>query len=179
MISHGLWSGVVDLDAKTLLRHPKLNQGAYPPLRQFIPRGFYFPMSSMNLAFTRAVLPLMYFPLMGEDDQGSPWGYDRFDDIWAGVIAKKIADHLEWGVINGSPFVRHRGDSDRRKNLRKEKSGLIINERFWKLVDEIQLTKRTAATSYLELSEKIRFPMGYYFRKLRQAMKIWAKLFLS
>ena len=179
VISHGLWSGVVDLDAKTLLKNQNLVQEAYPPLRQFVPRGYYFPMSSMNLAFTRAAIPLMYFPLMGENEKGVPWGFDRFDDIWAGIIAKKIVDHLGWGIINGSPFIRHRGDSDRQVNARKEKSGLIVNERLWKLVDEVPLTKRTAATCYLELAEKIRFPQRRYFRRLRQAMKIWVRLYLS
>ena len=45
----------------------------------------------MSLAFRIEALPLMYLPLMGE---GQP--YDRFDNIWGGVIAKRVCDHLGW-----------------------------------------------------------------------------------
>ncbi|MCH7951731.1 hypothetical protein IH980_03275 [Patescibacteria group bacterium] len=178
MISHGLWSGVVDLDAKTLVNFPKLNQNPYPPIRQFVPNGLYFPMSSMNLAFKREATPLMYFPLMGVGSDGTGWGYDRFDDIWAGLFAKKIVDHLGWSIVSGSPFVHHKGASDRFQNIQKEKDGLVVNEWLWRRVDSMELTRRTAARCYLELAEKIRFPKQRYFRKLREAMLIWAKLFL-
>lgn len=177
MISHGLWSGVVDLDAKTLVKFPKLHQNPYPPIRQFVPNGLYFPMCSMNLAFRRDVVPLMYFLLMGEDENGVAWGYDRFDDIWAGVFAKKIADHLGWAVVNGSPFILHKAASDRQGNVRKESSGLSVNEWLWKRVNEVELRKRSAASCYLEIAEKLRFPNWRYFRKLREAMIIWARLF--
>lgn len=178
VISHGLWSGVVDLDAKTLVNYPELNQDSYPPIRQFVPNGLYFPMSSMNLAFNKAAAVLMYFPLMGVDEEDQRWGYDRFDDIWAGVFAKKISDHLGWSIVSGSPFVHHKGASDRHKNVRKEARGLVVNEWLWKRVEAVRLTSKDAARCYLELAEKIRFPEQRYFRKLREAMLIWVKLFL-
>ena len=179
MISHGLWSGVVDLDAKTLVKFPKLNQNPYPPIRQFVPKGLYFPMCSMNLAFKREAIPLMYFPLMGEAKDGTKWGYDRFDDIWAGIFAKKICDHFNFAVVSGSPFVHHKAASDRRQNIHKEAAGLEVNEWLWRRVDEVRLTRRTPVRCYLELAERIRFPKQRYFRKLREAMLIWVKLFLN
>jgi len=39
---------------------------------------------------------------MGE---GQP--YRRFDDIWFGVIAKRICDHLGWSIAVGDPHVHH------------------------------------------------------------------------
>ncbi len=102
VISHGLWSGALDLDAKTEVKLPKLlNEAPYPPLRQFIPRDYFFPMCSMNLAFKREITPLMYFPLMGYDPRGRYWGFDRYDDIWAGLFAKKVCDHLNLTIVNG------------------------------------------------------------------------------
>ena len=74
VISHGLWSNKMDMDAQTQLTIGDVNISAYPPLRQFVPQGQFFPMSSMNLAFTRDMVPLMYFPLMGKDPQGNAWG---------------------------------------------------------------------------------------------------------
>lgn len=177
MISHGLWSNKMDLDAKTQLQHPDVSMDPYPPMISFIPKGAYFPMSSMNLAFRREILPLMYFPPMGSDPEGNLWGYDRFDDIWAGIFAKKICDHLGLGVISGSPFVEHRKASDPHKNLEKEKAGTAANETLWKVVDDVVLKEDTPISCYKELARKIRFPKEPYFEKLREAMLIWVALF--
>lgn len=169
----------MDLDARTQLRNPDAMIDAYPPMVSFIPKGYFFPMSSMNLAFRREVTPLMYFPLMGYDPKGIPWGYDRFDDIWAGIFAKKICDHLGLGVVNGSPFVEHRKASDPNKNLEKERAGLAVNEKLWREVDEVALKQNSPAQCYRELAQKIRFPKERYFEKLREAMLFWAGLFLT
>lgn len=177
VISHGLWSNKIDLDGITEAQHPGVNVPPYPPMRGFIPEGTYFPMCSMNLAFARSAVPFMYFPLMGFDPQGKSWGYDRFDDIWAGLFAKKICDHLGLAVINGSPFIEHRKASNVKQNVTKEKLGIEMNERLWQSVDEVQLTKKSSATCYRELAEKIHFPKTPYFRELRRAMIIWSQLF--
>lgn len=177
VISHGLWSNKMDMDAKTQLAIGNVNIPAYPPLRQFVPKGQFFPMSSMNLAFTRDMVPLMYFPLMGKDPQGSAWGFDRYDDIWAGIFVKKIIDHLGLSVVNGSPFVEHRKASDPYKNLEKEKTGMAVNEELWRMVEVVRLTQSTAMDCYNELISKIVFPKQPYFKKLREAMSIWSHLF--
>jgi len=177
MVSHGLWSKNLDLDGQTQKKHPRLDIPAYPQLLSFIPQGQYFPMCSMNLAFKRDVVPLMFFPLMGRDPKGRAWGFDRFDDIWAGIFAKKIMDHLGFAVVNGSPFVEHRKASDADVNIRKEKTGMKVNETLWKWVDAVNLTQKTPAACYRELAQKISFPDTRYFKKLREAMLLWADLF--
>jgi len=177
VISHGLWTNKIDLDAQTELHNPNLNLPLYPPFRQFIPKGVYFPMCSMNLAFSRQATPLMYFPLMGFNPDGNPWGFDRFDDIWAGIIAKKICDHLGLSIVNGSPFVEHRKASNLHNNLEKEKAGLEVNEYLWENIDAVRLTKNTVAGCYSELTNKVVFPKNSYFIRLRQAMGLWIRLF--
>jgi reversibly glycosylated polypeptide / UDP-arabinopyranose mutase len=177
MISHGLWTNKIDLDGITEINYPDLNLPAYPPILQFIPQHAYFPMCSMNLAFRREVTPLMYFPLMGANPEGAPWGYDRFDDIWAGIFAKKIIDHLGWAAVNGSPFIEHKKASDPQKNILKEKRGITANEWMWKRVDEAALSKDTPAECYVELAKNIRFPRDTYFERLREAMGHWGNLF--
>ena len=178
MLSHGLWSGALDLDAKTEIKLPKLlNEKIYPPIGQFIPFNSFYPMCSMNLAFKREIVPLMFFPMMGENPNGILWPYNRYDDIWAGIFSKKIMDHLKMGVINGSPFVNHRKASTPKHNHSKELNGMKVNETLWKKVQQVKLTKKTPKSCYIELAKKIKFPEGIYFRKLRQAMIIWANLF--
>lgn len=177
LVSHGLWSNKMDMDAQTQKAIGNVNVPPYPPMRQFVPSGEYFPMSSMNLAFLRAATPLMYFPLMGSDPSGRDWGFDRFDDIWAGIFVKKILDHLGLAVTNGSPFVEHRKASDVEKNLVKEKTGLEVNEFLWKEVDRVSLTQKTPAACYRELAQNMHFPDTAYFRSLRDAMCLWGALF--
>jgi len=177
MVSHGLWSKNLDLDGKTQKKFPGLNIAPYPSMASFVPKGQYFPMCSMNLAFRKEVTPLMYFPLMGKDPDGRAWEFDRFDDIWAGIFAKKIMDHLGYGVANGSPFVEHRKASDPDGDIQREKQGLPMNEKLWTWVDSVILTKKTPASCYLELAQKIIFPKTRYFMKLRDAMIIWANMF--
>lgn len=177
-VSHGLWSGALDLDGVTEVKLKKLlDESKYPSLRHIIPFNYYYPMCSMNLAFSREVTPLMFFPMMGEGPDGKEWPYNRFDDIWAGIFSKKIMDHLNLGVINGSPMVYHKKASKPKENQIKEMSGLRVNETLWKTVDKVKLTKNTPKDCYLELARKVEFPKNIYFQKLKKAMIIWANLF--
>lgn len=178
-VSHGLWSGALDLDGQTEVANGKLlTEMPYLSIRQVVPTGIYYPMCSMNLAFRREATPLMFFPMMGQNQEGVSWGYDRFDDIWAGILSKKILDHLCISVVNGSPFIEHRKKSIPNHNLAKEKAGLLVNEQFWRWVDQVSLTEATPALCYKELAEKAFFPDEPYFNKLREAMIIWANLFI-
>jgi hypothetical protein len=177
-VSHGIWSGALDLDGKTEIQLPSLLvEKPYPPIRQVIPFGYYYPMCSMNLAFHRDVIPLMFFPMMGQDHRGRNWGFDRYDDIWAGIFSKKIMDHLGWGVVCGSPQVEHRKKSLPTMNHDKEKDALMVNERLWMDLDVTTLTDDNPMTCYRQLIETINFPQGEYFIKLRHAMRIWLSKF--
>lgn len=177
-VSHGIWSGALDLDAQTETKLPQLlAEKPYPPLRQFIPKLQYYPMCSMNLAFHKDVIPLMFFPMMGQDQDGNQWPYDRFDDIWAGILSKKIMDHLNWAVVSGSPQVKHNKLSMPLKNYQKEKAGLKENELFWQAVDQVKLTKTNPIACYQELAEKLPHQNNYYYKKLKDAMKVWINAF--
>jgi reversibly glycosylated polypeptide/UDP-arabinopyranose mutase len=177
VISHGLWSHAMDMDARTQIAIGNVNIRRYPPIRQFIPFGYYFPMSSMNLAFVRDITPLMYFPLMGKNPAGRAWGFDRYDDIWAGIFAKKILDHLGLAVASGSPFVEHKKASDPAVNAKKEQKGMRVNEDLWKFIDAVRLTGKTPAACYKELSVVITKLRPRYFADLAKAMGVWIRLF--
>lgn len=177
VISHGLWANILDFDAKTHLKYPNLHMPVFNPnLVESIPKDYFFPMCSMNLAFKTKITPIMYFPPMGYDNKGNHWGYDRFDDIWAGIFAKKIIDHLGYTVVNGSPFVEHRKASNINENLKKEVEGIKTNESLHQKAKKVKLTANNIKDSYLELTKKIQFPKEKYFKKLKEAMKIWIKL---
>ena len=92
-------------------------------------------MCGMNLAFKPEVAPAMYFAPSGPDQP-----YDRFDDIWMGIIAKRVFDHLRLYCYTGYPQVVHDRASDPFKNLIKEAPGIEANEGFWAYIDAIDLT---------------------------------------
>tara|TARA_Y100000310_G_scaffold177773_1_gene177782 strand:- start:5011 stop:5904 length:894 start_codon:yes stop_codon:yes gene_type:complete len=169
VMSHGLWENIPDLDASsqlTLQKFPEVNN--YEETK--VMTG-YWPMCNMNVAFKREIAPLMYFGLMGEG-----WPYDRFGDIWCGIVAQKIMKHLGLYAVSGHPFIHHDRASDPIRNLVKEAPGVEVNEYFWERVDEVQLTKTSVEDCYLELWDKIDL-QGEYWKKRKEATKIWINLF--
>jgi hypothetical protein len=171
VLNHGLWNNVPDFDAPTQMLHLR-----YPRELSWtdrtIPLGSYFPMCGMNVAIRPEAIPAFYFLLMGLET----YGFDRFGDIWAGVLLKKIADHLGYSVNSGSPAIKHLRASNVWANLRKEAPGLGINETFWSSVDAIPLRGNDFRSCYRELAKGLALT-GAYWDTLRTAMLTWTDLF--
>jgi len=170
VINHGLWIDTPDYDSPTQLLQNR-NSFEFIPINQTIPVGMYFPMCGMNLAFLPQVVPAMYFLLMGEN-----WKYHRFGDIWAGIMIKKICDHLGYVINSGEPWVSHRRASNIWDNLSKETPGLRVNEEVWCAVDRIILHGDTFAECYAEIARELTLSC-WYWTELKKAMSIWAGLF--
>jgi hypothetical protein len=123
VISHGVWEGVADWDSPT-----QLVLGSHRPVEFYkgpIPKGVYYPMCSMNLAFKRKALPYLYH---------APWalGINRFDDILTGVESKREIDERGWAAVSGYARVHHERASNVFTNLKNEAPGMYLNEQFWK-----------------------------------------------
>lgn len=175
VLNHGLWSGVPDLDGATMLHNPDLR--FTPHLEsQTIPRHNFFPMCGMNLAWRSELTPAMYFGLFGPD-----YGFDQYDDIWAGVLVKKVIDHLGYAVRSGYPSVEHRKQSNAFVNLQKQAPGMAMNEVFWQIVQDIELTEDTVIGAYRELITQLpdvveHEPVGWT-KKFKETSLIWLNLF--
>ena len=181
MLNHGLWHNVPDLDALTQLTRSRqwdssgqLVEKDY--LKSFtVPRGAFFPMCGMNLAFRPEAVSALYFLLMGP-----AYPYDRFGDIWAGIIFKRICDHLGYAITSGVPVVEHKRASNVWANLRKEAPALEVNERVWAVVDEARLYSDGMGACYRDVADALGYFLGTtdeYWVQLRRAMHIWASLF--
>ena len=153
--SQGLWTNVPDLDAVRILMDGDLEGQAQTRTerRDFtdnfsVDTGQYLTVCSMNLAFTREVIPAFYqFPM---DD--NKWGIGRFDDIWSGLTLKKAADMLDKSIINGFPLcVHNKAKRSTFSDLTNEVPALELNEHFWKAIDEASET----ASSYEEAYEEM------------------------
>lgn len=173
VLNVGLWEGVPDFDAIQTLG--KADPVQLPSVNRIIARGQYFPMCGMNMCFKREACPLMYFPLMGLNQP-----YRRFDDIWAGIIMKKVCDHLNLLVSVGKPFIYHSKASDPMTNLVKEAPGIAANETFWETIDEIELTSNDPKWCMNEMGVKLlEHSKSEYMSTLGASLCSWANLFPS
>lgn len=179
MVHHGLWSNVPDLDGITQLANPGLRLGPAEHV-DVVPDGAFFPFCIMNVAFRREAAPLLYMLLMGQDLDGERWGFDRFDDIWAGLFVKRTADHLRYAVTSGAPSVHHSRASDPHRNAELEAPGMAAHEDFWEHIAAAPLTASTPGGCYAELADAVAAfpgepPRPGYWRDLAAAMRLWAR----
>lgn len=123
VLSHGVWEGFADWDAPTQLVDGNKEIDFY---KGPIPKGVYYPMCIMNIAFREEALPYIYQP-----PQGEKAGIWRFDDIWSGVLSKREIDKNGWAVVTGYSRTLHQRASNVWKNLKYESTGLELNETFW------------------------------------------------
>jgi reversibly glycosylated polypeptide/UDP-arabinopyranose mutase len=184
LLNHGVWDHVPDLDGVMSLAGLRIEQRVTLRARhEVVPPGMHFPLCAMNVCYARAAIPAAYNLLMGLE----AYGFDRFDDIWSGVLLKRIADHLGLFVTSGRPFVHHSRASDPFVNLRKEARGIQLHEFFWPHVAAAPLAnERTVADAYAtlarwvcglpEASPAADAPPGY-FARLCDAMLTWLELF--
>lgn len=168
VLSHGLWDLYPDYDAVTSLARPSL---PFSGRNQVIPRFNFFPMCGMNVAFNIKIAPLMYFGLQGQD-----YPFDRFDDIWCGVFAKKVIDHLGLAVFSGQPTIRHTKLSNLLVNLKKEAPGIHENEYVWQAVQSVVLTAEDFIPAAKELFKAVPLKSDFWI-KYREAALIWLDLF--
>lgn len=172
MCNHGLWENVPDFDSIQTLSMGEIPYFAPAFTNRVMPHGQYYCHCGMNFAFKRNITVLSYFPLMGE---GSP--YRRFDDIWFGVILKKICDHLRYYVTCGEPVIHHARASDPMTNLIKEAPGIAFNEKFWNIIESVGFKESTPEDCMLELGSHLEKQDDDYVKKLGKAIGIWTKLF--
>jgi len=176
--SMGLWTGNPDFDA--IQEFGQLPEVKIPNQNRIVPFGQYFPFCGMNFCIIKEMAVASYFPIMG---QHSPYG--RFDDIWFGIIFKKVADHLGYSVSVGKPTIHHTKASNRYKNLIKEAPGISANEYFWRIIDGIPLTGKNPKDCMLEIGtylQKDDVPYkdefeNDYLNNLGKAIVIWVGLF--
>ena len=172
--SVGLWTEAGDPDAIEALT--KIARGDAEPFQpspgvRLVPHGQYVPVCGMNLFFSKAALPFFYFPLMGE---GQP--YRRMDDIFCGILAKKMFDHLGWHMVVGEPFVVHSRASDPFVNLVKEAPGIAANETFWEAVDAVKLTNTEPIKVVRDMGSGLVGHKDPYIANLGKALGVWADL---
>jgi hypothetical protein len=117
-----------------------------------IPRHVFFPVCAMNFAFRKELLPYAYQAPMGRKLlQDGLEVFDRFADIWAGLVMKHAIDNvLNGAAVSGYSVVEHRRASNVWANLRKEAPGMELNETMYKEIPHL-LTDMGGRNPYIDL----------------------------
>ena len=169
VVSQGLWTNIPDLDAVRILSDGDLNGQAKTRLNAgdfgenfTVKRGQFTTVCSMNLAFKKEIIPAFYQFKMDDN----PWRIGRFDDIWSGIVVKRVADALGKTILNGHPLCEHnKAPRSTFKDLNSEAPGLESNEWFSKVVGVVRLSGKDESSMTASIGRalaKSRFPFIRY-----------------
>ena len=157
-------SGDADLSAVGRLAHGET--AAALPGVGVVPPGRYMPLSSLCLAITREFLPLWYFPPQGQE-------FDRWGDIWAGLLIVRVAEHLRHAILWTSGNVAHTCASDPFVGLIAEAGGYAQNEYFWRQLDSLALTGSTPMDCAREIADWMQCIPDPYLRLWGRNLTQW------
>ena len=200
LINHGLWDGNLDMAGDDSIATMEFLGRKDVPMRwleprfDVIPNGFSYPMCGMNVSFSTDILPAMFFTLQGTimvEGIGTRLDYDRWGDIWCGLLSKKVVDGMGGYVTSGVPRVFHSRASSAIVSARKEREGLHLHQRLSRFIlDEIDLEVdgpiciENSARMYEELAERLNDVRNLnsderaYVRLLSESMRKWTRLCL-
>lgn len=182
VIQYGMWDNVPDFDGMTQMQ----NEGfkADCNTKAIVPKGLALTGCIMNAAWKTEYTVLMYQLLMGEivkGGQSTKSPYDRWGDIWSGLLAKAVCDAHNLPIaINGWAKVYHSRASVTSKNIQQEASGMVPNEYMWEAICQ---TNKSGDTFYETYWDRATWAMGLngkldskWYHQIRQAVTIWAGL---
>jgi hypothetical protein len=183
VLNMGLWIGDPDVDAVTNLNEQVKVKGfsKEQPEQILLTKGTYSPINTQNTAFHRNILPCFYYIMMGEEIHGMK--IDRYGDIWTGLFAKKVIDHMNDRVSIGNPLTHHRRNKhDLLKDLQSELWGMLINEKLVPIIENIDISGSNYSDAYIDLAQQLSnydiyedVQVKKYFKKIIDAMKIWVE----
>lgn len=180
VLSQGLWTNIPDLDAVRILMDGDLHGQSRTRLTVedyqgnfSVPHGCFTTVCSMNLAFARELAPAFYQFKMDDN----PWAVGRFDDIWAGVVAKKVIDQQGWAILNGNPLCQHnKAERSTFRDLKAEANGLEANEWLWMEVDGAPLGDGSVMDHSQRIAEQLSRSRFEFLAYSGQLMTRWVEL---
>jgi len=181
VINEGLWFEDPDIDSITRLTEDVKGKEI---LREnvVLDIGTQSPINTQNTAYHIDILPCLYFVLMGADLNGLV--IERYGDIWFGLFAKKIIDHMGDYVAYGKPFAVHkRNTHNLLKDLKWEFWAITYTEVLAEFLESIDLSGKDYGECYIELADKLQQFINSndkidkqakkYFSDMARIMRIW------
>jgi hypothetical protein len=130
----GLWLGDPDVDAATrLVCNPRVTKYAEDFIA--LDAGTMCPYNSQNTFIARELVPAHMLWCCARTS-----AY-RYDDIFAGYAAQKIASHYNLTVKFGRPLLlQERNDHDIVKDLKSEIGGMESQKDFFSVINDLQFS---------------------------------------
>lgn len=144
VVNAGLWTGNPDVDAVTRLEH-ELHVAGFRPdgaKRIALDPGTWSPFNCQNTALAREVIPAYFLaPTIG-----------RHDDIFAGYIINRIAEHFGDVITFGAPLAFHdRSPHNLWSDLDAERQGMLLTDSFVAELRSLELTAKTYHEAYSQI----------------------------
>ena len=143
-VNAGFWLDDPDIGALDRMQRQPTVRGRKPgaPERFYLGHGTWSPFNSQNTALHgEAVAAYFLSPFIG-----------RYDDIWASYVVAHIADHLDWAICFGEPWVRQaRNPHDLMRDFDQERLGMQLTDGFCAALRGIRLQGKTWAECFGEV----------------------------
>ena len=187
VLNMGLWTKSPDVDAYTNIVNPNLESlGVKEDYAQTYSLAVdnYMPVNTQNTAFVRELVPAFYDVLMDTSIHGV--NLSRYDDIWGGLFALKLIHTIDHRATFGAPLGVHiRNKHDYVSDFKSELWGMILNDRIFDIVMEMNLHAKSYINGYIELTYGLEKSVRKhfkdvevlkYFSRLIRAMDIWVEM---
>lgn len=183
VLSCGLWLNIADYDAPTHVVKPNEKNVRYVDAVMTVPVRAMMPVSGINIGFNREVLGPALLPGLRLAGEGKH-RWETMEDIWCGMCAKVVCDHLGLGVKTGLPYV-WRGEGadagDAMESLKREWEGVKLMEEVVPFFQSVRLprTAVTAEDCVTEIAGMVKEqlgPLNPVFAGTADAMVEWVKL---
>ncbi|XP_074311341.1 putative UDP-arabinopyranose mutase 5 [Silene latifolia] len=126
-LSCGLWLNFADLDAPTQALKPAQKNTKYVDAVMTVPTNAMMPLSGANMGFNRELLGPALFPGLKLTNEGK-FRWETMEDVFTGLCAKVVCDHLKIGVKTGLPYVWREERGNAVESLKKEWEGVKLME---------------------------------------------------
>lgn len=180
VLSSGLWLNVADYDAPTRAVKSHERNTRYVDAVMTVPLRTMMPVSGINVGFNRQVLGPVLAPALHLKRVGKQ-RWEAMEDIWWGMCAKVVCDHLGLGAKTGLPYVWRNGSGNAWESLKSEWEGVKLMEEIVPFFQSVKLprTATTAEDCAVEIAGLVREGLGTVdpiFGLAADAMEEWVKL---
>lgn len=179
-LSCGLWLNLADYDAPTQALKPEQRNSRYVDAVLTVPARALMPLSGINIAFDRELVGPALFPALRLAGEGK-FRWETMEDIWSGMCAKVVCDHLGFGVKSGLPYVWRTERGNAIDSLRKEWEGVKLMEEVVPFFQALRLKQTTvkAEDCVIEVAKEVKEQLGKVdpvFGRAAEAMVDWVRL---
>ncbi|KAL0358736.1 UNVERIFIED_CONTAM: putative UDP-arabinopyranose mutase 5 [Sesamum angustifolium] len=159
---------------------PSARNSRYVDAVLTVPARAMLPLSGINIAFNNELIGPALLPAFRLAKEGK-FRWETVEDIWTGMCAKVVCDHLRLGVKSGIPYVWRQERGSAVESLKKEWEGVQLMEEVVPFFQSVRLSEAavTAEDCVAEIAASVTEQLGHsnpMFARAAETMVEWIKL---